>query len=489
MRSFFVILHTLFDQTGRRSHIDTYVVSGVERKKEIEVKVAAARLLQKKQDVVVWHIPNIAFQVVDSFKLDTKCLCYDGIESDLNEFSIYDDIGSWANVDDFQWSEAVENRVYGIVTVFSFKRKPMAFGGKREGHLGIGAEEMKSRLGVWSAKPSIGLYDNNSTGSKVSKVDALTTKLGKEGGWVAERLLSKMWQFNQLSMSESICAMFYYQLSRSSRKEVQVHASVFSGTLPEGYRWKDRHGIEKTFCRVANSLAEIGPFGQQNSGRNMDVWPAEIQGFCLKKKVVHETTTTDYKTLQSTLKRIGVNGIPAIEEVNIFKDETVIQFLNELFAKRMSGQKDCLTAQDPHVWRSADLKPGMHGLLADISPKDELTNRLIQHVANIGEQHSSFFGIQNVPVQQIPSQGMTTSSDISRYHFYRYKNRQQQPALNVTTLNEIDENKVLREEKLLPDSLILGNHASVGCIQAWSDIFLIYYYVLNCKDVTKDGLS
>ncbi|GJS70371.1 nascent polypeptide-associated complex subunit beta-like protein, partial [Tanacetum coccineum] len=135
----------------------------------------------------------------------------------------------------------------------------------------------------------------------------------------------------------------------------------------------------------------------------------------IKKKVVHETTTTDYKTLQSTLKRIGVNGIPAIEEVNIFKDETVIQFLNELFAKRMSGQKDCLTAQDPHVWRSADLKPGMHGLLADVSPKDELTNRLIQHVANIGEQHSSFFGIQNVPVQQIPSQGMTTSSDISRH--------------------------------------------------------------------------
>ncbi|GJX35890.1 glycoside hydrolase, family 32 [Tanacetum coccineum] len=36
-----------------------------------------------------------------------ECLCYDGIESDLNEFIIYDDIGSWANVDDFQWSGAV----------------------------------------------------------------------------------------------------------------------------------------------------------------------------------------------------------------------------------------------------------------------------------------------------------------------------------------------------------------------------------------------
>ncbi|GJU77129.1 nascent polypeptide-associated complex subunit beta-like protein [Tanacetum coccineum] len=47
-----------------------------------------------------------------------------------------------------------------------------------------------------------------------------------------------------------------------------------------------------------------------------------------KKKVVHKTTTTDDMTLQSTLKRIGVNGIPAIEEVYIFKDETVIHFLN-----------------------------------------------------------------------------------------------------------------------------------------------------------------
>lgn len=49
---------------------------------------------------------------------------------------------------------------------------------------------------------------------------------------------------------------------------------------------------------------------------------------CRKKKAVHKTTTTDDKRLQSTLKRIGVNAIPAIEEVNIFKDETVIQFLN-----------------------------------------------------------------------------------------------------------------------------------------------------------------
>jgi hypothetical protein len=47
-----------------------------------------------------------------------------------------------------------------------------------------------------------------------------------------------------------------------------------------------------------------------------------------KKKAVHKTTTTDDKRLQSTLKRIGVNAIPAIEEVNIFKDDVVIQFIN-----------------------------------------------------------------------------------------------------------------------------------------------------------------
>ncbi|XP_031097472.1 basic transcription factor 3-like [Ipomoea triloba] len=47
-----------------------------------------------------------------------------------------------------------------------------------------------------------------------------------------------------------------------------------------------------------------------------------------KKKAVHKATTTDDKRLQSTLKRIGVNAIPAIEEVNIFKEDVVIQFLN-----------------------------------------------------------------------------------------------------------------------------------------------------------------
>eukprot|EP00741_Cyanophora_paradoxa_P020014 tig00021181_g19316.t1 len=48
-----------------------------------------------------------------------------------------------------------------------------------------------------------------------------------------------------------------------------------------------------------------------------------------KKKAVHKTTTTDDKRLQNTLKRLGVNTIPGIEEVNLFKDNgTVIHFTN-----------------------------------------------------------------------------------------------------------------------------------------------------------------
>ena len=47
-----------------------------------------------------------------------------------------------------------------------------------------------------------------------------------------------------------------------------------------------------------------------------------------KKKAQHKTTSTDDKRLQSTLKRLGVNTIPGIEEVNIVKDDSIIHFVN-----------------------------------------------------------------------------------------------------------------------------------------------------------------
>jgi nascent polypeptide-associated complex subunit beta len=43
---------------------------------------------------------------------------------------------------------------------------------------------------------------------------------------------------------------------------------------------------------------------------------------------VHKTTSTDDKRLQNTLKRLGVNAIPGIEEVNIFQEDSVVHFTN-----------------------------------------------------------------------------------------------------------------------------------------------------------------
>ena len=50
---------------------------------------------------------------------------------------------------------------------------------------------------------------------------------------------------------------------------------------------------------------------------------------CRKKKVVHRTATADDKKLQFSLKKLGVNNISGIEEVNMFTNQgTVIHFNN-----------------------------------------------------------------------------------------------------------------------------------------------------------------
>ncbi|XP_022087913.1 transcription factor BTF3 homolog 4-like [Acanthaster planci] len=48
-----------------------------------------------------------------------------------------------------------------------------------------------------------------------------------------------------------------------------------------------------------------------------------------KKKVVHRTSASDDKKVQSQLKKVGVNTIQGIEEVNMIKDDsTVLHFTN-----------------------------------------------------------------------------------------------------------------------------------------------------------------
>ena len=48
-----------------------------------------------------------------------------------------------------------------------------------------------------------------------------------------------------------------------------------------------------------------------------------------KKKAVHKAAQTDDKRLAATLKRMGVQQLPDVDEVNMFKlDGTVIHFEN-----------------------------------------------------------------------------------------------------------------------------------------------------------------
>ncbi|XP_066424614.1 transcription factor BTF3-like isoform X1 [Molothrus aeneus] len=70
--------------------------------------------------------------------------------------------------------------------------------------------------------------------------------------------------------------------------------------------------------------------GLSSSTLRADGFPSLCLGTARrKKKVVHRTATADDKKLQFSLKKLGVNNISGIEEVNMFTNQgTVIHFNN-----------------------------------------------------------------------------------------------------------------------------------------------------------------
>jgi nascent polypeptide-associated complex subunit beta len=80
-----------------------------------------------------------------------------------------------------------------------------------------------------------------------------------------------------------------------------------------------------------------------------------------KKKAVHKTTSTDDKRLQSTLKRLGVNTIPGIEEVNIIKDDSIIHFTNPKVQASIAANTYVVSGPS-QVKSMADLLPGLGAL-------------------------------------------------------------------------------------------------------------------------------
>merc|ERR1711899_721728 len=78
-----------------------------------------------------------------------------------------------------------------------------------------------------------------------------------------------------------------------------------------------------------------------------------------KKKVVHRTATTDDKKLQSSLKKLSVNNIPGIEEVNMIKDDgTVIHFNTPKVQASLAANTFAVTGHGENK-QITDLLPGI----------------------------------------------------------------------------------------------------------------------------------
>jgi len=101
-----------------------------------------------------------------------------------------------------------------------------------------------------------------------------------------------------------------------------------------------------------------------------------------KKKVIHRTATTDDKKLQSSLKKLSVNNIPGIEEVNMIKDDgTVIHFNNPKVQASLAANTFAVTGHAENK-QITEMLPGILNQLG----ADSLTHlkRLANAVPNMG---------------------------------------------------------------------------------------------------------
>jgi len=132
-----------------------------------------------------------------------------------------------------------------------------------------------------------------------------------------------------------------------------------------------------------------------------------------KKKVIHRTATTDDKKLQSSLKKLSVNNIPGIEEVNMIKDDgSVIHFNNpkvqaslaaNTFAVTGHAENKQITEMLPgilnqlgadsltHLKRLASAVPGMTGAggMADAADDDDEVPDLVENFDEVSKNEAA----------------------------------------------------------------------------------------------------
>lgn len=86
-----------------------------------------------------------------------------------------------------------------------------------------------------------------------------------------------------------------------------------------------------------------------------------------KQKVVHKSNSVDDKKLQSSLRKLGVQPLPAIEEVNFFRDDnTILNFVNP--GVQANIKDNFFIVSGPS--ESKGIKDLMPGILSQLGPKN-----------------------------------------------------------------------------------------------------------------------
>uniref|UniRef100_A0A0K8TSC0 Transcription factor BTF3 n=1 Tax=Tabanus bromius TaxID=304241 RepID=A0A0K8TSC0_TABBR len=111
-----------------------------------------------------------------------------------------------------------------------------------------------------------------------------------------------------------------------------------------------------------------------------------------KKKIVHSTPATDDKKLQSSLKKLPVNIIPGIEEVNIIKnDGTVIHFNNPKAQASLPTNTFAITGHG----ENKSISEMLPGILNQLGPQD------ITHLKKIASEFASK-GVSSLADDDVP---------------------------------------------------------------------------------------
>ncbi|GFS08361.1 transcription factor BTF3 [Elysia marginata] len=145
---------------------------------------------------------------------------------------------------------------------------------------------------------------------------------------------------------------------RGPQQETQLHEDMFLRGINEtalsskSTSWGNLPSLDQLFTMNPEKLKQLQAkadavrIGGKGTARR-------------KKKVIHRTATTDDKKMQYSLKKLSVNSIPGIEEVNMMKEDgQVIHFNNPKVQASLGANTFAITGLAENKEMS-DLLPGI----------------------------------------------------------------------------------------------------------------------------------